>query len=410
MNTQCFWRLLMVAGAVSVARADSAAPVPAIIEPTRVTPLQREAEDPARGRYDWGPAVILHDGLYRMWWTRLGGGNVKRFPYAGNLPDGERFEFTYPDYGDRIYYAESRDGRTWHIEGPDYTGKPEEYGPDSKGPLLVLGPAESSEQRMHLGSPSVIRADGRWYMYYESCPLFILRRGADGRPAVGDEYNNQVFVATSPDGRTWRQHPDPGDPRPILAPPKENRLPGRQRYGFGQASVSYRAGRYTMHYTDSCTGPGDFIVRIEADNPFFRDARVFGRSLASTDPDVRCPAGSVARFAQVDLKFVDGEWLLVRPAYGTGHLGVMVSSDGVFAADARARAPQEVYPQVRTPDPRGPDYLERSSPRFLTDAEGRIIVQDGRIIIYYGSGALSKGKAYTWDLYRCEVPLKALRP
>lgn len=382
---------------------------PEIIQANPVIALQREPEDPATGRYDWGASVMLDGGVYRMWWTRLGGMNAKRFPYDGKLPDGERFEFTYPDRGDRIYYAESRDGHTWHIEGNDFAGKPEEYGPDSRGPMLVLSPAENAQQRMHLGSPSVIKVDGTYYMYFESCPEFILKRGSDGKPAVGDEYNNQVFIATSPDGKRWRQYPDDRDPQPILRPPEENKRPGRQRYGFGQATVCYRARTYILHYTDSCTAPGDFIVRIEADNPFFRNARVFRRSLALVAPNIQCPAGAVARFAQSDVRYMGDIWMLLRPAYGTGNLGVLVSRDGVFAADVSARSPQEVFPQIRTPDPRGDRYLERSSPRFLTDPAGQILVRGGRVAIYYGSGELSKGKAYTWDLYRCEVPVRALR-
>jgi hypothetical protein len=379
-----------------------------VMPATNIVAIQHEALSPEHGRYDWGAGVMLDGKLYRMWWVRLGGANQKRFPYDGPLPDGEHFEFTYPDYGDRIYYAESRDGVTWHIEGADYTGKPEDFGPDSQGPLMVLAPAESAGERMHLGCPSVIKVDGALYMYYEAPSEFVLKRNAEGKPMVGDEYQNQVFLATSPDGKTWHKWPTDEDPQPIVPAPVENQQRGRQRYGLGQPTICYRDGKYIMHYVDSCTGPGDFIVRIEADNPQFRNARPFARSLASVQPGVVCPAGAVARFAQIDANYFGDAWYLVRPAYGTGNLGLLVSRDGVFAQDVNATAPQKVFPQIATPDPRGKDYLERSAPRFLTDPHGKLIVRNGKAVVYYGSGLESRAKAWSWDLYRCEFNIESV--
>jgi hypothetical protein len=400
---------IALAGLAVATRGEAPTSQP-VYQGEKVTALQQEPEDPASGRYDWGPSVMFDEGLYRMWWVRLGGANQTRFPYAGPLPDGERFEFTYPDRGDRIYYAESRDGRSWNLTGDDYGGKREEYGQDSKGPLFVLGPAETDQQRMHLGNPSVIKVHGVFYMYYEAACMFALHRNAQGAPAVGDEYHNQVFLATSPDGKTWTHHPDNANPQPILAAPEDNRLAGRRRYGFGQPSVCYRDGRYIMHYVDSCTGPGDFIVRLEADNPRFRDARTFRFTLATAGAGVNCPPGAVARFAQTDVKYLGDLWCLLRPAYGTGRLGLLISESGVFTADARSREPREVFPQIDTPDPRGPAYRERLYPRFLTNATGEIRVEQGNVVIYYASGLGFKDKAYTWDLRRCELSAELIVP
>jgi hypothetical protein len=394
--------VLMALAVVSRGTASDARPVGTVIDAQNVLAVQREAGDPSDGRYDWAPSVIYDGKLYRMWFVRLGGSNAKRFPYAGLLPDGERFEFTYPDYGDRIYYAESRDGMTWHLDGEDFSGPPEAYGPDSPGPLLVIGPAESTHERMHVGCPSVIRVDGTWYLYYETSCEFKLYRDSNGKPAVGNEYHAQVFVATSKDGRTWRKHPDNRNPLPIVAAPEANKRPGRQRYGLGQPSVFYRNGRFVLHYVDSCTGPGDFIVRVEADNPRFKNARVFRESLA---PGPQIPSGAVARFAQTDVKYLDTLYYLVRPAYGTGNVNLLASRSGVFNADANAQHPKDVFPQLRISDPRDPTWRERLFPRFLTDPEGRILVRDGRATLFYSSGAGFKDKAYTWNIHRCEVEL-----
>lgn len=400
---------LTLTGLLSMAGNEPSGPKQAIIETENTIALQQEAEDPAAGRYDWGPSIMHEEGLYRMWWVRLGGANQQRFPYADELPDGERFAFTYPDRGDRIYYAESRDGRNWHISGDDYRGEPETFGPDSAGPMLVLKPAETDQQRMHLGNPSVIRVDGMYYMYFEACALFNLQRDTAGKPIVGDEYHNQVFLAVSKDGRQWTQHPDNESPRPIVAAPEANKLPGRRRYGLGQPSVCYHHGTYIMHYVDSCTAPGDFIVRIEADNPQFRNARVFERSLALIAPQVKCPPGAVARFAQTDVKYLGDAWYLVRPAYGTGRIGLLRSGDGLFADDAYHLLPKDVFPQLNNTDSRGAAYQERLYPRFLTDAHGQIVAQDGKISVLYASGAGFKEKAYTWDLQRCDVRMSSLK-
>lgn len=407
--------ILLLAAAASTSAAPATASAAAsdarrIIDAEHVVAIQQEAEDPATGRYDWGPSVMKDGDLYRMWWVRLGGANQQRFPYATKLDDGTDFEFTYPDRGDRIYYAESRDGLTWHLTGDDYTGPVDAFGPDAAGPLLVLKPAETSQERMHLGCPSVIKVDGTFYLYSEACCDFICTRGPDGKVAVGNEYHNQVFVATSTDGKTWSRWPSNDDPQPIIPAPAANKLKGRRRYGIGQPSACYRDGTFILHVVDSCTGPGDFIVRIEADNPFFRHPRVFRHKLQPSGSTAAIPAGSVARFAQTDVKYLGDLFCLLRPAYGTGHLNLLSTRSGVFAADADARLPRDVYPQVRLDDPRGDDYRERLYPRFLTDPHGQILLRDGAATIFYATGRGFKDAAYTWDLRRADIAWDQLPP
>jgi hypothetical protein len=401
---------LLVVAALPVRGADAAPAVEKRIIGTAATvAIQREAEDPKTGRYDWGPCVVYDDGLYRMWWVRLGGkGQGKRFPYKATLPDGEVFEFTYPDWGDRIYYAESRDGRTWNIGGDDYAGPPEKYSPDVKGPMLVLGPAENAEQRNHLAAPCVIKVDGTWYCYTEACSEFVVYRGPGGRIMVGNEYQNQVFLAMSKDGRSWHQYPDNRDPQPIVPAPPANKNPGRQRYGFGQPSVFYQKNQFVMHYVDSCTGPGDFVVRIEADNPYFRNARPAKRCLVAPAGTPAFPAGAVARFAQTDVRYLGDEFLLVRSAYETGNVNLLTSTDGVFRRDLQAVHPRDVFPQVVLKDDRGPDYRDRLFPRFLTDPSGRVRVENGKLLVYYGSGKGGKPACWNWDLRLAEIPLAAI--
>lgn len=372
-----------------------------VLEAANPVALQTIPDD----RYDWGVSVMRDGDLYRMWWVRWGGAGVERFPYTAALPDGATYEFTYPDRGDRIYYAESRDGLHWPAEGPDYDGPPEAFGPDAPGPLMVMGAAESAGERMHVGTPTVVKVGGVFYMYYESASEFAVERAADGTVQVKGEYHNSVSLATSTDGKTWNKYPCNDDPLPLVRAPEANKRPDRQRYGLGQPSVFYKGGRFVMHYVDSCNGPGDFIVRLEADNPRFENAAVFQRTLEAGEGT---PAGSVARFAQTDVKYLGEVFYLVRPAYETGNLGLMASRTGVFAADARATLPKHVFPQVRVTDPRGDDWRERLFPDFLTDPHGQILVEDGHVVLFYGSGHGWKEEAGTWDLQRSEVSVADL--
>ncbi len=380
-----------------------------VIQARDVHLLQQEGGESGRGPYDWGPSIMKDGRIYKMWWVRLGGANQERYPYATTLPSGERFEFTYPDRGDRVYYAESVDGRRWHLSGPEYTGPPEGFSPDAAGPMMVLGPANSALERMHLACPTVVKVKGTYYLYYEACSEFIVNKGADGKITVGDEYHNQIFVAVSRDGKRWHKHPDDRDPQPVIRSPESNKRFDRRRYGLGQPSVFHRKGRFVMHYVDSCKGPGDFIVRVEADEPYFKKPRVFRESLAAAAGDPRIPAGAVARFAGTDVRYLGDTLYLLRAAWGTGNLGLLASRTGLFPMDARARSPAEVFPQILAEDPRGREYRERLFPRFVTDPEGDILVENGRVTVFYTSGLGFKEQADTWDLARCEITVEEMR-
>lgn len=370
----------------------------------------RIQEEPAGSPYDWGPSVMFDEeaGLYRMWWCRLGGDRSKTFTRAFSTDAGTLHPLTYPDYGDRVFYAESRDGVRWNIGGEPFAGAPEEYGPDSQGPLLVMKPAESEHEFYHLGRPAVVKVDGVFYMYYEAPGDFTFHLDEKGNIIGGDEYQNQVFLAISDDGKRWRKHPDDRNPQPIVRAPEENRQPGRRRYGLGQPSVYYRDGRFVMHYVDSCTGPGDFMVRLEADNPYFRDAVRFTEKLRPAGGGNNIPDGAVSCHAQTQVRYLGNAEYLVRPAYGTGRLGLLATTTGVFTPDARANHPADVFPQLTCPDPRGGDFNERLFPTFLTNAHGEIRLENGRAVIFYSSASGFKDAIGTWDLFRCEVPREEL--
>jgi len=402
--------LCFTVGCMVVARAESGRDKEVgrkLLPAKEIIAIQRE-DGGGKSKYDWGPSVMKDGSLYKMWWVRYGGTGKERHTYQGKLPDGESFSFTYPDCGDRIYYAESRDGVHWNLNGEDFRGSPQGFGPDAKGPLMVLKPAENQYERQHVASPSVIKVDGKYYMYYEAPSEFVLRRDKAGKPGVLGEYHNQIFLAISEDGKIWHKYPSDEDPQPIIPAPEGNKLPSRQRYGLGQPSVFYRNGRFVMHYVDSCTGSGDFIIRIEADNPYFENARKARPYLKPSEQTEKVPPGAVARFAQTDVKYLGDTFFLVRPVYGEGRLGLLSSKDGVFWQDRYAHHPSQIYPQVELYDIRGGDYKEVLFPRFLTTPGGEILIENGFIIVYYANGRGFKEYAWTWDLRRALVTLEAV--
>jgi hypothetical protein len=252
-------------------------------------------------------------------------------------------------------------------------------------------------------------------MYYEAPGGYAIRylNGSDGAVA-GQEYHNQVFVAVSLDGKSWRKRPSDGAPKPIVSAPKWNHEEGKRFYGLGQPSVYYRDGAYVMHYVDSCTGwlpggVGEVIVRLEADNPYFEGARRYHKKIALPGREDVTPAGAVARWAQTDIKHHGDIELLVRPAYGTGRFGIQGSSDGIFAPDANYNSPAEVYPQLNIVDPRGPGFMERLFPDFLTDPHGKVVIEHDNVVVYFSSGAAFTSRANTWNLCRCEIPVERVQ-
>lgn len=159
--------------------------------------------------YDWGHSIIKEGDTYKMWWVR-------------------------PAVYDAIFYAESKDLKNWY----------------NLERVICLSPNSANVKKYDnmkgmLGKPSVVKVNGTYYMYFEA-------------PATEDpditqtvlEWDNQVMLATSPDGKQWNFHVDEkGQPTPVIAMPKE--LMGNfntKEYGAGQPSVFYKDGLFYLTY------------------------------------------------------------------------------------------------------------------------------------------------------------------
>ena len=373
----------------------------------KVYRVQVEEKPDPTGGYDWGPCVMKDGDIYRMWWTRPCARTDKTLPFETTDDKGGPLKFQYSIRGDRIFYAESRDGYSWHLNGNGDEVSVDAYGPDSPTPVIVLTPSESRWEKRHLGTPSVVKVDGAFYLYYEAPAAFQVRTDESGKPAEGQEYHNQVFLATSKDGRHWTKWPSNDAPQPIIKTPASNLEPGRRRYGLGQPTVCYKDGRFILHYVDACTWWPDTIIRLESTDPTFRGAKPIMNGLVNKlgleNPP---PPGAVAKFAQTDICRLGDSFYLVRPVYGTDRIAILRSTSGVFWSDDQSHDHIHVPRQIALHDPRGAKYRGRLFPRFLRTPHGQIVGDETHFTVFYGSGDVDSTEywpPHTWDICRADI-------
>lgn len=175
---------------------------------------------PIDGVYDWGNCILKIGDTYKMWWTRA-------------CPQ------------DTIWYAESKDLKHWSNE------------------YMVFKIRKDTEWiKGMLGWSDVLYVDGTYYMFFEA-PATIDRQG---------EYNNNVFVATSSDGKNFTMYPSNEDPQPILKTP-EDIAKNKRTYGIGQPDVFYKDGEFWLYYTDAATE--QFGTRVvHSPDPFHFDGEI----------------------------------------------------------------------------------------------------------------------------------------
>lgn len=369
-----------------------------------------QREDPVEGSaYDWGACVMKDGGLYRMWWTRQSPRSSETRRYEGTDDKGEPFAFDYTVEGDRIFYAESPDGYTWHLSGTGHEIPIDEYTADSPCPVEVLQAANSRWEKKQIGDPAVVKVDATFYMYYEGAGEFNPRPNE-----TPIEYNNAVFLAMSPDARHWTKWPSNENPQPVVAPSPENLKPGNRRYGYGQPSVLFREGNFILYYVDA-TGWPDVMVRLESPDPTFQKdvRRIQGLKddLSSIKP---APESIVSKFAMTDFGFLGNSLYLVRPVYGTDRVALLRSESGLFSCDDRTNDPLLAPRQIALHDSRDVEFRARLYPRFLRGPHGEIVGDETHMTLFYASGRQGPGwTAYTWDIHRADlqfaVPLEPVR-
>lgn len=217
--------------------------------------------------YNYGPTVLLDGAQYRTWWC-------SQLPGIGPP-------------GDDILTAAS--------SSPD-------------GPFAAAGgapavPVFSAQpggfDGMHTCDPSVLKVDGRYYLYYT---------GAAGDHAHG----NAIGVASSTDGLAWRRE---AGGRPIVTASGEvNR---ENVYGAGQPSALHLDGWFYLMFTDTTAsgagwnGAGQFVLR--ARNPEFTD-----QVQALTEKGFESADAKRAR-SVVDAFSADWMWVPTLDAFAIAH-------------------------------------------------------------------------------------------
>ena len=95
---------------------------------------------------------------------------------------------------------------------------------------------------MHVARPTVVFVNNKYYMYLEA-------------PAVGGEgSDNNVFLATSTDGKKFTLYPSNDNPQPVIRQPESTMNKGL--YGVGQPSAFYKDGKFYVYYTDAVGSDG----------------------------------------------------------------------------------------------------------------------------------------------------------
>lgn len=188
------------------------------------------AFDSSGSAYSYAPAILL-DGKYRMWW-------------CGQTP-GQAVA------GDHILYAESSS-----LDGP-FTSR------DGSAPFDVVfgGTGTGTFDNEHTCDPSVVRANGVYYLFYGA-------EQKDGLPTT-------IGVASSPDGINWSRM---NNGQAIVTQAGQQKT--GSSYGAGQPSAIYLNGMFYMMFTDTTgagsdgNGGGQYVWR-SADATFQSNVEAF---------------------------------------------------------------------------------------------------------------------------------------
>lgn len=307
-------------------------------------------------RYDWGQSIMYdeEEGIYKMWWCRHSG-------------------------FDSIWYAESEDMKNWHSLRK-----------------LLAPETNTTWIKLHVGKPTVLKLNGKYIMYFEAPAT--LRGGA--------EFDNNVFMAKSDDGKQWhvltekdinpsKADANDSEPYPVIRMTSEQMAasweqackPGGSGYGFygiGQPSAVYRNGTYYLYCTYTMeAGDRMYLFRSSDGINFDSGVQVFLR------------AGSGVKYNTLTNKFM----MAYEYTQGTAsRVYYMESTDGIsFTYSDYASAAQN-----KNILSRGVGAV-RGYPDFVHDGTGN--VNTHTVYVSYMEGTMADtGKdwrqySHTWDIH-----------
>lgn len=212
--------------------------------------------------YNYAPAIIEENGLYRMWW-------------CGDPPD-------QAIAGDHILYAQSSS-----LDGP-WTSQ------DGSSPwqIVFAGTGTGSFDNKHTCDPSVVKAGSTYYLFYGA-------EQDDGLPTT-------MGVASGSDGINWTRL---NNDQPIVT--QAGQQSTGNTYGAGQPSVALIGDEFYMVFTDTTgagsdptTGNSQFVWR-SADVTFQTNVEVWTSSGWQAKTDANSRSLSVATTASTDWQYSD---------------------------------------------------------------------------------------------------------
>ena len=258
--------------------------------------------------YDYAPSIML-DGVYRMWW-------------CGQVP-GQAVA------GDHILYAESTS-----MDGPFKA-------PDGSTSAAVFGgTGNGSFDSKHTCDPSVVRANGNYYMFYGA-------EQDDGLPTT-------IGVASSPDGINWNRL---NNDQAIITP--ANQQTTSSSYGAGQPSAIWLNGKFYIIFTDTTgagagsNGAGQFVWR-SADPTFQSNVEVFTASGWTAMTAENSRSYSVVNAVSADWQYSDslGAFIIAHDNSNTYTTLTFLDPDNLSV---------QKYAEVQIPGPNaeGPGIVSR---------------------------------------------------
>ncbi len=185
---------------------------------------------------DDAPAVLAEAAGFVMWWS---GGN---------------------EGGDHIYRAASDDGYLW------------------RGDAAVLAPSaftQDSRPRdaVHAAAPAMLCVRDTYHMYYTG--------------TASGTVDNEIFLATSPDGVTWIKYSaegTPAFPTPVIA----NAEPDGT-YGIGHPSALVKDGAIYLYFTSRRRGASGLFLATSENGIRFGEPRCVAAGIENADVKY-CPA------------------------------------------------------------------------------------------------------------------------
>ncbi len=301
--------------------------------------------------YDYAPSVMLENNKFKMYWC------------------GESL-------GDQIFYSES-----------------DTYWKSWSKPRPVFRPGKTFSKNkafddFHVCDPSVVRARGKYYLYYGALPSV----------SAEDRCETKIGVAESLDGQNWVRI---NSGLPIVKPARK--CPSSQ-YGAGQPSVVYLDGYFYMIYTDTSgfaskksNGAGLYMIRSKSPTFVNREIRApKGWVSASKGNGIRVTDYNLIAGFSVDMMYSDLiDSFVIAVNTNPNHTTLIFVDKNL----SKSRPDMKINGTWRD----GPGLIRKPNGHALPAASCDIIP----VSLVRARGGKSPS---TWDLYLTDAEIELSRP